>query len=399
MLLLLRWALKEMSTKFKVLQFLTSNEPAGTELMTLQLVKGLDQSRFEVQVTILGGDGPLSVAFQELGVPVYSLDFNWGPVRAIRHLARLLREQRYDLVHLYGFRTSLIGRLATRVLSPGSVIIHGIRGLHVIEGGERDIRTQAALFLERVLSPLVDVYLTNSIGAATFLVNHRISRQKIVAIPSGISIEEWPPGEGLRAEPPLIVCVGRFIPSKRHEDLVEALCLLRDRGLPFRSALIGYGPTLAFIRARLTALGLDSLTEFVGPALPADVRRWLFRAAVFALPSLREGMPGSVMEAMAAGLPVVATDVPGTNEVVIDGITGLLVRARSPGALADALGRLLSDPELRAQMGQAGRKRIEQEFSHRATVQGTEEQYFRAIARRHGLNDGREQMVSRNGPS
>jgi glycosyltransferase involved in cell wall biosynthesis len=182
------------------------------------------------------------------------------------------------------------------------------------------------------------------------------------------------------------VCVARFVARKRHVDLVRALDRLENEGVGFRAVFVGYGPTLDPIRELSRKAGLQNVVEFRGRLAPDEIQQLLTQSDIFCLPSLWEGTVISVMEAMATGLPVVATDVNGVNEVVIDGVTGLLVPPYSHDRLAEALRTLLSDPTLRRRMGTAGRRRVQDAFRLDAVV-GAKEALYRSLVGRRAETD------------
>lgn len=163
--------------------------------------------------------------------------------------------------------------------------------------------------------------------------------------------------------PPAIISIGRLIEKKGFPDLIEACRLLHERGLAIRAEIIGEGPLEQALREQIAAAGLTNVIALTGPLPQRDVIEQLARATVFGLPCVAEAgggmdnLPTVVMEAMAAGLPVISTALGGVPEMVQDGITGFLVPERQPGALADALGRLLADPGLARSLGKAGRER------------------------------------------
>jgi glycosyltransferase involved in cell wall biosynthesis len=364
----------------RILQALSISAIGGTEQMVLQLVSRMDRSLSINDVSFLDSTGPVVECFQRLGVQVHRLDGRGGPVSCIWRMVGILQTHRYDIVHLYGFRVSLIGRLAARLVRPRPFVIHGIRGLHVTEGEEvSSPKTKVVLALERLGAPLVDAYLANSYGAVAFLRSHGLPWEKFSVIPNGIDASNWDePVVRPRRETPEIICVANFRPRKRHVDLVEALALLHKRGVRVRCLFVGDGPTKQEVESLGQARHLDGVVKFLGRREPEEVRALLGRADIFVLPSLWEGLPGSVMEAMAAGLPVVGTDVNGTNELVIDGETGCLVPPREPEALAQRLAWLATNPQIRTEMGQRGRKRIAEEFPLDAMVKRTE-MFYRLI--------------------
>jgi glycosyltransferase involved in cell wall biosynthesis len=363
----------------RILQALTKGEVGGTELMVLQLVRGLDRVHFAPEVSFLDGYGPITNRVQETGTPVHDLSGPGGLLGTMRRILSLLHRSRFHIVHLYGFRMSLLGRVAARFVFPRPVVAHGIRGLHVTEGEDVACpRTKFAIAVERLGASWVDSYIANSQGAMTFLSIHGVPKEKFIVIPNGIDLGEWPPSpiQSITATP-TIICVANFRPRKRHRDLIESLGILLRRGVQVRCRLVGDGDVRREVEALVRQQQLNGIVQFTGSRTPQEVQMLLRSSDIFVLPSLWEGMPGSVMEAMAAGLPVVGTDVAGTRELVLDGTTGYLVPAKNPQQLAARLQRLLEDPALRVRMGEEGRKRIEQHFSLAVMVRRHEEAYLR----------------------
>jgi len=188
---------------------------------------------------------------------------------------------------------------------------------------------------------------------------------------SGIDIDRFQPAGALAAEPPvMVILVARLLREKGIGEFVEAANMLRDTGSRF---LVVGGPDpdhpAAIDEAEIAKWKSHAGVEFLGHR--DDVRELLHAAHIACLPSWREGTPRSLLEAMACGLPVVATDVPGCREVVRNGDNGLLVPPRDPQALADALRRLINDPELRTSMGARSRQRAVDEFSAEHVIERT----------------------------
>lgn len=158
-----------------------------------------------------------------------------------------------------------------------------------------------------------------------------------------------------------IVTVGRLSPEKGQLVLIDALSEMAKRGLgdAVRLSFVGDGPSRALLEERVAALGLDHIVHFAGPIPASEVRSWLEQADIFCLPSFAEGIPVSIMEAFAIGVPVVASGVGGIPELVIDGVTGRLVVPGRPSELADAIETLLDGKE-RSTMAVAARRRVEQ---------------------------------------
>ncbi|HEY5913550.1 MAG TPA: glycosyltransferase family 4 protein [Verrucomicrobiae bacterium] len=187
---------------------------------------------------------------------------------------------------------------------------------------------------------------------------------KIKVIPCGVDLEKFKPeplsGNG---RPPSIVCVARQAAVKNLGVLLRSCALLRQRGRSFRCVLVGDGPCHAELEALRVELRLCDVLSLVGAREHSAVLRYWQQAAIGVLTSNSEGMPVSLMEAAACGVPVVATAVGGVSELVEDGETGLLAPAGDVAGITDRLERLLSNEELRIQMGVAARKRAEDRFS------------------------------------
>ena len=170
----------------------------------------------------------------------------------------------------------------------------------------------------------------------------------------------------LPTDKPIVGAVGRLVPVKDHACLVEAVALLGREGLQPMLVIAGDGPLRGATEERASALGIEHQVRLLGHR--NDIERVLAALDVFVLPSRSEGLNNTILEAMAAGLPVLATRVGGADEMVVDGATGLLVEAGAPEKLATALRRLLSDPAMAATMGRAGRARAEMDFDLARTV-------------------------------
>ncbi len=187
---------------------------------------------------------------------------------------------------------------------------------------------------------------------------------------NGLELEKFS-YEAPRGRAPLILAVGRLVEKKGFDDLIEACALLRNRSVQFRCRIIGLGEQERELRAKVKRLKLGDRVELPGPRPQSALIEAVGSAAVFAAPCVvggdgnRDGLPTVLLEAMALGTPCVSTDVTGIPEVLRDGETGLMVPQRDPAALADAIERLLSDPELRVGLAGRARRLVEAEFNVR----------------------------------
>jgi glycosyltransferase involved in cell wall biosynthesis len=366
-----------------VLHFITELNVGGAERALARLLARLDKDRYALTVACLyGGDGPIADEIRALGIPVVDLGmtskWRWD---ALWRLYRLLRRERPTILHTWMFHANLPGRVLGR-LAGVPIVISGERTM----GMERRWR----YWLNRLTVPGADRVTCVSQQVADFAVNHiGISKEKVVIIPNGLQVPDAERLLGSRAartelglpvDQAVVGTVARLDPVKRLDVLLQALGSLPD----VYAVIIGEGPERARLMALCQGLGLTGRVRF--PGQQGDVWPWLAAMDVFALSSDWEGMSNALLEAMAAGLPIIATEVGGTPDVVVDGVTGLLVPPGDPTALADALARLVRDPGLRRQMGQAGRERALRHFSLGRTVERTQNLYEQLLDAK-GLQD------------
>jgi glycosyltransferase involved in cell wall biosynthesis len=359
-----------------VLQLHPSGLIGGTELMVVRLAERLNADGVSTEVATLDRPGEIAAMLRARGIPVYSLGGRGFPAAAVS-LARFLRSRDYDVINVYGFKASMLVRLLRRPLRLRASVVCGVQGLHVTEVENMDsIKSRFASACERHSAFLIDHYESNSLGAMEFLAGCGIDRSKISYIPMGIDTEAWPlRAVGALQDPPTILCIARFVPRKRQQDLILALALLRARGVKFRAVLAGDGPTLPAIRRLVAEQELADVIVLPGNLGPEAIRHTLGAATASVLCSTWEGMPTAVLEAMATGVPVVATDVNGTADLVVDGKTGRRVPVGAPGPLAAALMDVLSNTAAAHSRAAAARRLVEERYSLDAMVDGKKALY------------------------
>jgi glycosyltransferase involved in cell wall biosynthesis len=253
------------------------------------------------------------------------------------------------------------GVLAAALARAPAVV--GTAQLYTAPGGVRRARFR--------LRPLRRIIAVSHEVEARYARDLGVPASRLAVVPNGIRVSRVPPGPNvaLRAELSrgrpdyLVLTPARLHQQKGHAYLLAAAALVPDATF----ILAGDGPLRAELERRARDLGVAARCVFLGER--TDVPDLLASADLFVLPSLWEGLPLSVLEAMAAARPVVATAIGGTDEAVADEVTGLLVPPRDPAALAAAIVRVRADPELARRLGQAGRARVEQEFSSRVTAE------------------------------
>jgi glycosyltransferase involved in cell wall biosynthesis len=218
-------------------------------------------------------------------------------------------------------------------------------------------------------------YLRQTYGAAAAHVRR---------IYNGLDLNAFPYRSPLD-RPPVILAIGRLVAKKGFEDLIEACALLAGRRLDFRCRLVGAGPLAASLQAQVERHRLEGRVAIVGPRPQMEVIREMQNAAVLAVPCIvcpdgdRDGLPNVIQEALALGTPVVSTDVTGIPEIVRHEETGLQVAQHDPAALSAALGRLLTEPQLRVRLAAGGRHLMEQEFDIRRNTEHRRAIFFSGV--------------------
>jgi len=222
--------------------------------------------------------------------------------------------------------------------------------------------------------------VADTIQTQEFLEAMDIPAERIHLIRNGVSLGEFPRRQGHEISGlPIILGVGSLYPKKGFHVLLSACGLLRQRGIEFRCVIIGDGYERKRLDDLIEVLGLSDSVEMVGYVSMSELRRWYYRAAIFAVPSLvtlegqTDGIPTVVIEAMASGLPVVGAETAGIPEVIRDGVNGFLVPASTPEPMADRIQTLLEREDLRESFGSEGRRLMEREFNLERKVEALHE--------------------------
>jgi len=325
----------------------------------------------------LGGEG-----FGTAGIEIARSYNMLRHARSFVRLTRFMREGRFDVVHAHTPVAGLIGRMAARVARV-PVIIYTSHGFYFHEGTGRLSRA-VFVALERFGAALCDLVFVVSEEDARAAVRERIAPEtKIVHLPNGANPERYDRSRyaaeaaAFRREhglgrAPVAGFVGRIVVEKGVIELVRAASIVK-RAMP-EAKFVMVGEPLPSDRddcwgevMRLRdELGLGESLVLTG--YRTDVPAILAALDLFVLPSYREGMPYALLEAMATGLPVVATNIRGCREEVVEGVTGVLVPPRDVGELAGAIAKILSTGGLAARMGAAGRSRVLEKFDERALI-------------------------------
>jgi glycosyltransferase involved in cell wall biosynthesis len=363
----------------------------GAQTHLLEVLRLLNRRRFSPILCCLATDRgdphDLLQRVQELDVPILDArvrDVSYSLIRPhaflqMARVARRVRDSRIQVVHSYLFHGNWFGTLMAR-LARVPVVIASKRSLDVYSRtGER--------WACRVVNRLADRVTANSRAVRDHV--HQTEGcplEKIVVIPNGIDLNRVNSRNGtgrtesLNSAPsgPVVGTVGRLSWKKGQVDLLDAAAEVLGRVPKACFLLVGDGPLQGELQSRAKKLGIEDHVRFAGSV--EDGAAVLSQMDIFVLPPHMEGMSNSLLEAMAAGKPVVATNVGGNPEVVVDGKTGLLVPPGNPKALARAILRLLAAPGLARGLGEAGRVRAESEFTTGAMVARLEGLYDSLLA-------------------
>jgi len=351
----------------------------GAQRHLLVLLRNLDRERVEPTLWCLQKKGALVPQFERLGIPIVDLAFEKESIVSARAMLSLgplwrrLRRLRPDVVHTYLFSPNLYG-----------ILLGALARVPVLVSSRRDMAWwEARRHLHA--TRLANLFVDRVVAVSESVRRHCIEREglrpeRVVTVPNGIDLAEFdvardqeppwrrPPGAG-----PVLAMTAGFRPVKGHEHLLAALAILKPRHPGLCCLLIGDGPRRQELESQARRLGVEENVVFLG--WQGNVAPLLDQVDVFVLSSTSEGQSNAILEAMAAGRPVVATDVGGNPDTVENGATGLLVPPGSPERLAEAIGALQADPARARALGANGRARVERLFSARAMARSLEGLY------------------------
>ncbi|HUG90901.1 MAG TPA: glycosyltransferase [Planctomycetaceae bacterium] len=358
---------------------ITDLDPGGAEQALVQIVTRLDRRHWEPAVYCLAPPGALVEPLRAAGVPVTCLGARsaWN-VAVLPRLARELRRFRPRLVQTFLYHANISGRIAGAMARVPRVV----SGIRVAER-----RGRRRLWIDRWTSALVDRHVCVSRGVADYSINTGgLAAEKVAVIPNGVDVERFASARaadltqfGIPPDCRVLLFVGRLDPQKAPEVLIDAAAAAgvlpahRDVHL----LLVGDGPERERIVERIRACPISDRVHLAGQR--DDVAELLQASFALVLPSRWEGLPNAVLEAMAAGRPVVATAVEGTTELVARQSTGLLVEPGSVKDLAETLGWLLDHPDEAHRMGLNAQGVVRQSFTWERCAQDYERLYERLL--------------------
>lgn len=361
--------------------FLSTRSDAigGAQVHVRDLCLALQRSGHQV-VVLLGGEGPVTDDLRTRGVPYRSLRFLDRPVnpsrdgRALLEVRAVLKELRPNLLSAHSAKARWLSGVAARGL--GTRILFTAHGWPFADG----VQPKAAFAYrsaERAASPFARRIITVSEYDRRLALAYRVApAAKLITVHNGMPTLGRDYLAVPAQDPPRLIMVARFEVQKDHATLLRALAELKT--YLWQLDFVGDGPLMGEMQALASQLGLDERVRFLGAR--RDVAALLSAAQIFLLISNWEGFPRSILEAMRAGLPVVASNVGGVAEAVTDGETGLLVARGDVAALRTSLERLLGSPTTRAQFGQSGFDRFQNRFTFGQMLETTEGIYRDVLA-------------------
>jgi glycosyltransferase involved in cell wall biosynthesis len=372
----------------KVVHLITRLDLGGAQLNTLHTVKHLDPAKFEA-VLMCGPGGPLDEDAKDVRVVIVdSLRRDISPLHdllAFLELTKLFIAERPDIVHTHSSKAGILGRLAA-VLAGVPHVVHTYHGFGFHDRQPAPVKS-LYVFLERLCARFTDRLVFVSKSNIAYAAEHGIVDPKdAVLIRSGVKLSNLPApvdaaklkmSAGVGMHKLLVVSIGNLKPQKNAGDLVEAAALVLPAFPEARFVFIGDGPQRLKLQARAFALGLQDRFFFIG--WRKDAAQWLAAADVFAMTSLWEGLPRSLVEAMKTGLPSVCYATDGVSDLLIDGENGFSV---TPGDIQDVgrrLLQLLTDEPLRKRLGAAASAAIGPEFDIDGMVRSQEALYERLL--------------------
>ncbi|OPX84736.1 MAG: putative glycosyltransferase EpsD [Pelotomaculum sp. PtaB.Bin104] len=351
-----------------------------------------------LEVGFVFSPSPEGESLRDLDFPVKEIFINrkinaWSDSGAILKMFRYFRTMRPDIVHTHTSKAGVVGRVAARLAGVPNVI-HTVHGFP-FHPGMHKVKFCVYQQIERWMAGITDIMLSQSgedvITAGKLGIKPR--RGELIHIGNGVNLIEFDPGnyspcrrlrvkEGLAVmgSDPVITMIGRINPEKGYHDLVEALRQVRD--IPWQALFIGPDEGFgAVLKQLINSCGLRDRIQLLGPR--NDIPDLLAVTDIYVLPSYREGLPRSLIEAQAMALPCIATDIRGCREVVEKNITGFLINPGDSEALGGVLRKLLLDPGLRLQMGQEGRQRMSRYFDENAVSRKVMTIYEKALKYAH----------------
>ncbi len=355
--------------------FMTRFEPGGTERQMIELIRRLDPARFRVHLACFHREGAwleraTSRAASVVEFPIHGFA-RPATARQLLCFARWCRRERIAVVQTCDLYANTFGL-------PGAAMA----GVPVRIGSRRELnpdKSRAQIFLQRQAYRCATTVVANSPAAARMLQREGVATESIAVIANGVDASRFLP-RAVRRPPRTVITVANLRPEKSHETLIAAAAALAGSHPHVRFQIVGDGPQRAALEALVRERGVARNVEFLGHR--EDVPALLAAADVFVLPSRSEAFPNGAIEAMAAGLPVIASATGGLIDLIESGRTGVLVPPGDSGALTSALRGLLDEPGHASSLGAEARRSVLERYSFERMVASFEDLYLNGLDRR-----------------
>jgi glycosyltransferase involved in cell wall biosynthesis len=362
--------------RLRVVHVAAQLNTGGLERLLVEFARHGDADRFELQFVSLGDRGTVAAEIEAAGWRVTALQQPQGVCPAlIWRLARLFRDWRADLVHAHNLRPLIYAAPAARLAR--ARLVHTRHGQQYGAG----VRAGAQL---RLASGLADGVVCVSREGAQLSRRQGVAAHKLRVVHNGIDLSRFDYAGPQQGGP--AVMIGRLSPEKDAQNLIRAMAIVTREVPAFRLEIAGDGRCKAGLSELARELGVEKQVRFLGEV--RDVAALLGQASMFVLPSKTEGISLTLLEAMARGLPVIATRVGGTPEVIEQERSGVMVAAQSPAELAAAMLRVYRDPASARGMGLAAHQGVVERFDVRRMVDDYENLYLQCAAGRQSSNKG-----------
>ncbi|OGV96274.1 hypothetical protein A2W24_04005 [Microgenomates group bacterium RBG_16_45_19] len=358
----------------RILHLITELEIGGAELQLLNLLRHANRQKIWVGVAFISGRGTLRDEFERLGIPLFDLTtnhrFSW---KVVYKLVKLLRKERIQVLHTHLVHASLLGRAVK--------LFTGIRCVVSTRHFGYDFKENSPIYsLERYTAGMDRVIIAVSQAAKNHLLKSRPGiANRIRVIPNGIEIPDTCYNGAMDAglaSPLKIVSVGRLHMIKGHDILIKALDIAREQLKDFKAHIIGEGPEKTNLQKLINDLRLEDRILLTGQLTNEHTLKAVRQCHLYVQSSHWESFGLSILEAMSLGKAVIATRVGGIPEIIEDGVTGYLVPANNPAALAKALINLSSDATLTRRFGERAKTKVEKDFAIQETARKVEAIYF-----------------------
>jgi glycosyltransferase involved in cell wall biosynthesis len=358
---------------------ITELDRGGAEKAFTELVLGLDRQFWNARVFCLGPQAYFAEVLEANGIDVICFNGRGATTfpGVLWRLTRALRQFRPAILQTFLFHGNLIGRLAGRLAG----VPYIVAGIRVAEH-----RCHWHVRLDRLTNFLVDHNVCVSQGVADFSVQEAgLNARKVSVIPNGVDFATYANASatdlsqlGLKSQFPVMITVGRLEEQKGIPFLLNAVTTVLQQHPDCQFLIVGDGPERASLEALASSLGIRTSIHFAGHR--GDVPGLLKASDLFVLPSLWEGMPNALLEAMAAGLPVIATAVEGSREIIESDESGLLVPAADPSDLARAILRVLNQPDLAARLSSGAQSAVVKQFTNISAIAAYDHLYRQLIS-------------------